>query len=230
MSTENVPSTQVFDHSPDDRELAHFLDPKADGIGLRVEESEDRLVAAPGGISMWLLVFSLAIPTVAIVGYWIYKATHEGLKPMDVAAMMMMCLALPATFAIFWGVSRKIQSTGDYFVLDKHRRELTLPRLKLTISREKVLQFVELRAWHTEKNKGNRETTWLAELSVLVRNDDSNIARYPVAVSRSTGRVSRLGNTLADAFRVELRRLHMNYKMRKKLAADNAAKRIKRPE
>ena len=77
-----------------------------------------------------------------------------------------------------------------------------------------------MHAWHTVRDEEGPSSEWLAELSVLARTGNGEIARYPVIACQRTGAVRRLGESLAEFFGVERRVLTLNWRARRRLKAE----------
>src|SRR5262249_4487240 len=80
--------------------------------------------------------------------------------------------------------------------------------------------FVEVHAWYTVRDEEGTSSEWLAELSVLVRTGNGEIARFPVIACQRTGAVRRLGESLAEFFGVERRVLTLDWRTRRRLKAE----------
>src|SRR5262249_42405649 len=105
-------------------------------------------------------------------------------------------------------------------VLDKVQRTLALPRSGVHLQHGQIQAFVEVHAWHTVRYDDGPSSEWLAELSVLVRAENGEIARDPVIGCQRTGTVRRLGESLAEFFGVERRELTLNWRARRRLKAE----------
>jgi hypothetical protein len=108
---------------------------------------------------------------------------------------------------------------GPFLVLDKTERTLALPRLNLQFNGDEILEFIELHAWHTTRDKWCTESEWLRELSVLVRSEDGVFARCPV-LTTDAGDVGRLAQEIAEFFGVHRRVLKLNWRKRRQLKAE----------
>src|SRR5262249_13384383 len=106
------------------------------------------------------------------------------------------------------------------FVFDKAQRTLTLPRSGVHLQHDQIQAFVEVHAWHTVRYDDGLSSEWLAELSVLVRTGNGEIARYPVIACQRTGAVRRLGESLAEFLGVERRVLTLNWRTRRRLKVE----------
>jgi hypothetical protein len=79
--------------------------------------------------------------------------------------------------------------------------------------------FVEVEAWHVERLADGTNSTWVGELSVLVRSTDGEFARYPILMCERTARVRSVAKALAEFFAVEHRILKLNWRARRRLKA-----------
>jgi hypothetical protein len=213
---------QVFDVEPTDSELAVLLDPEGRSVSVRVEDTPERLVAHPHGFPLWFVMICLAIPLGAYAGILGYEAVQGQLDPLYLVGVPLACGAVAFFFAFFRWMNRGQVSKGDFFVLDKDRKILILPRCGLQIRAGQVRGFVEVHANHTHMvwwDPRGESREWLGELSVLATTDHGEIARYPVITCMRISAVTRIAMTLADFFGVERRLLKVNEKTRRYLAA-----------
>src|SRR5262249_49707403 len=126
-------------------------------------------------------------------------------------------LAARTLIGLVGWMNRQQEKRGDFFILDKVRRTLALPRSGLQLPHGQIQGFVEVHAWHTVRHEEGPSGEWLAELSVLVRTGNGVIARYAVIACQRTGAVRRLGEALAEFFGVERRVLTLNWATRRRL-------------
>jgi hypothetical protein len=211
---------QVFDAELTDARLAGLLDPKGRSISVRVDDTPERLVAHPRGIPLWFVTACVVIPVGLLTAYLANKALQAGLRPFDVLGLAAGYLAAPTLIGLVWWMNREQVMRGDFFVLDKVQRALALPRSGARLQHGQIQGFVEVHAWHTVRDQEGPSSEWLAELSVLVRAGNGEIARYPVIACQRTGAVRRLGESLAEFFGVERRVLTLNWRTRRRLKAE----------
>jgi hypothetical protein len=214
---------QTFKTEPSAAELASILDPQGRALALRIKDTSDKLTVRPSlGCALWVVI-CIVFPLGGGVGYFsLVEAFRKGLAHTDVWVIVG-AFAFPfvITLLLFWRPYRDIRSRGDYFVLDKTQRTLVLPRIGLTVPAEQIHAFFELQAWtwsHLLIDRRHR-WNWTGELSVLVRNANQEIVRYPVVVSDQVRKVSRLGDRLAEFFQVQHRVLKLDRKTREQLEA-----------
>jgi hypothetical protein len=211
---------QVFDAELTDARLARLLDPKGRSVSVQVEDTPERLVAHPRGFPLWFVTACVVIPVGIFTGYLVNKAFQQGLHPFDVLGLAAGYLAVPTVIGLVWLMNQKQVERGDFFVLDKVQRTLALPRSGVHLQHGQIQGFVEVHVWHTVRYEEGPSSEWLAELSVLVRAGDGEIARYPVIACQRTGAVRRLGESLAEFFGVERRVLTLNWRTRRRLKAE----------
>src|SRR5262249_3326414 len=120
----------------------------------------------------------------------------------DILSLVVALGAVPGVIGFFHLLNSHILSKGVYFVLDKAQRILTLPRVGRSLQQLSIVGFVEVHAWHTTKDTWGSESSWLAELSVLIREENGQISRFSVLINEASQPVSRIGNMLSDFFRV----------------------------
>jgi hypothetical protein len=211
---------QVFDAELTDARLALLVDPGGRAVSVQVEDTPERLVAHPRGVPLWFVTACVVIPVGILTGYLANKAFQAGLHPFDALGLAAGYLAAPTLIGLVWWMNREQVKRGDFFVLDKVQRTLALPRGGLHLQHGQIQGFVEVHAWHTIFYEEGPSGEWLAELSVLVRTRNGEIARYPVIACQRTGAVRRLGESLAEYFGVERRVLTLNWRMRRRLKAE----------
>jgi hypothetical protein len=211
---------QVFDAELTDARLAGLLDPTGRSISVRVDDAPERLVAHPRGSPLWFVAVCAVIPVGIFTGYLVNKAFQASLHPFDVLGLAAGYLAAPTLIGLVWWMNREQVKRGDFFVLDKVQRTLALPRRGLHLQDGQIQGFVEVHAWHTVRDEEGPSSEWLAELSVLVRAGNGEVARYPVIACQRTGAVRRLGESLAEFFGVERRVLTLNWRTRRRLKAE----------
>jgi hypothetical protein len=205
---------QVFD-----ARLAQLVNPGGRSVSVQVEETPERIVAHPRGFPLWFVTVSAMIPVSILTGYLATKAFQGGLHTFDVLGLAAGYLAVPTLIGLVWWMNREQVKRGDFFVLDKAQRTLALPRSGLHLPHGQIQGFVEVHAWHTVRDEEGPSSEWLAELTVLVRIGNGEIARYPVIACQRTGAVRRLGESLAEFFGVERRVLTLNWTTRRRLRA-----------
>jgi hypothetical protein len=211
---------QVSEAELTDAGLALLVDPGGRSVSVHVEDTPERLVAHPRGIPFWFVTVCVVIPVGTLTGYLANKAFQAGLHPFDVLGLAAGYLAAPTLIGLVWWMNREQVKRGDFFALDKVQRTLALPRSGLHLQHGQVQGFVEVHAWHTVRYEEGPSSEWLAELSVLVRAGNGEIARYPVIACQRTGAVRRLGESLAEFFGVERQVLTLNWRTRRRLKAE----------
>jgi hypothetical protein len=196
---------QNSDAERTDTGLERLLDPEGRSVSVQVEDVPERLVARPRGFPLWFVAVCVVSPVALFAGYLVNKAFLQDLHPLEVLGLAFGCLAAPTLLGIVWWMNREQTKRGDFFVLDKVQRTLALPRRGLLLWHDQIEGFVQVHAWHTERDGAEWSSEWLAELSVLVRAVGSEEVRYPVITCLRTGAVSRLGESLAAFFGIEHR-------------------------
>jgi hypothetical protein len=214
---------QVFDREPTDAQLAVLLDPAGRSQSVRVADMPATLVAQPRGIPMWFVILCALLPLGVCIAYVVHQVAQQAFVPVDLLGVLLGVPAVATFIGIVWWVNQKTIAMGDFFVLDRHSRTLTLPRQAVQVRDSQVRGFVEVHAWHTERDRHETDSYWLAELSVLVSTPDGMLARYPVLTCMRTGPVTRLGQALADFFGVERRLLRLDWRTRRRLRAQTTA-------
>jgi hypothetical protein len=210
---------QGFDAELTDARLALLVDPGGRSVSVQVEDTPERLVAHPRGIPLWFVTACVVIPVGIVTGYLANKAFQAGLDPFDVLGLAAGYLAAATFIGLVWWMNQEQVKRGDFFVLEKVQRTLALPRRGLHLQHGPIQGFVEVHAWHTVRDEEGWSSEWLAELSVLVRTGNGEIARYPVIACQRTGAVRRLGELLAEFFGVERRVMTLNWRTRRRLKA-----------
>jgi hypothetical protein len=208
---------QTVDAELTDARLARLVNPVGRSVSVQVEDRPDRLVAHPHGFPLWFVTACVMIPVSIFTGYVVTKAFQAGLHPFDVLGLAAGYLAAPTLIGLVWWMNWEQLKRGDFFVLDKVQRSLALPRLRAHLPHGQIRGFVEVHAWHTVRDEEGSSSEWLAELSVLARTGNGEIARYPVIACQHTGSVRRLGESLARFFGVERRVLTLNWRARRRL-------------
>jgi hypothetical protein len=212
---------QVFDAELTEAQLAVLLDPAGRSVSVQVEDTPERLVAHPRGFPLWFVTVCAVIPVGILTGYLVNQALQQGLHPLEVLGLASGFLAAPSLIGLVWWMNRKLIKKGDFLVLDKTKRTLTLPRNGLHLQDGQIRGFVQVHAWHTEHDaQEGIFSEWLAELSVLVRTGRGDAVRYSVVACMRTGAVTRLGESLAEFFGVERRLLKLNWRTRRRLKAE----------
>src|SRR5262245_40305456 len=186
----------VFEAELIDARLARLVDPGGRSVSVQVEDTPERLVAHPRGFPLWFVMVCVVIPVGILSGYLVNKAFQQGLHPLEVLGLASGYLAAPTLIGLVWWMNREQVKRGDFFVLDKVQRTLTLPRNGLQLQNGQILGFVQVYAWHTKRDEEGPFSEWLAELSVLVSTERGEVARYPVVACLRTGAVHRLGESL----------------------------------
>jgi hypothetical protein len=193
-----------------------LLDPESGSMFLRVDDSLERLVVTPRGVPMWFAATCISIPVIVLTAYLGRQALHSGLRPFDIAGLAMAWLVLPTFLAVVWWYNRSEAKRRAFFVLDKLRRTITLPRRSLQIEASQVVEFIEVHAWHVVASSEGSSRERLTELSVVVRADSGKITPYPLVTSLHGRAVHKIGGTLAGFFLVELRVAKASWRDRKK--------------
>jgi hypothetical protein len=210
---------QGFDTERTDSRLPVLLDPAGRSVSVQVEDAPERLVAHPRGYPLWFVTVCVMIPVGILTAYLVNKAFQQGLHPFDILGLVAGYLAAPTLIGLVWWMNREQVNRGDFFVLDKAQRTLALPRRGLHLQPGQIQGFVEVHAWYTVREEEGTSREWLAELSVLVRTGNGEIARYPVIACLRTAAVRRLGESLAGFFGVERRVLTLSRRTRWRLKA-----------
>jgi hypothetical protein len=223
------PSTaegQVFQARPTEAQFAVLLDADGRSIALAIEDTPERLVVQPQGYPLWFVAACLAVPFGGITGILVYGVVEQHLQRSEILFLVLMltggACAAALILGLFRWLNRQIVAPGDFFIVDKARRILILPRRRLQFQDGDILGFVEVRAWHTEGDRGHRNGEWMGELSVLVRAGSDAIARHPVVTCMRTDTVARLAQTLAGFFGVERQLLKLDWRTRRRLRAGGA--------
>jgi hypothetical protein len=177
----------------------------------------ERFVVRPGGLLVWML-FWLSVPLVVFVWYLVRKALSDGLDGWDALAIVMACLACSTLLGFSCMVHRAELAPGDFFVLDKVNRVLTLSRQGCEYQQSQILCFVEVQGWHTVVSPEGKDSSWLGEVTVLARTAQGIIVRQAVVTSLDVRGVHRCARDLAEFFRVKLRQLKLDRKTRRRLA------------
>src|SRR5262249_39747337 len=151
--------------------------PDGTSISLKIEDSTQKLLVRPTGIPISWLLLSAAGVLGFLVWFFIQKAFNRGLDPLDILSLVVALGAVPGVIGFFHLLNSHILSKGVYFVLDKAQRILTLPRVGRSLQQLSIVGFVEVHAWHTTKDTWGSESSWLAELSVLIREENGQISR-----------------------------------------------------
>ena len=211
---------QVFEAELTDARLARLVDPGGRSVSVQVEDTPERLVARPRGFPLWFVTVCVMTPVGILTGYVVTKAFQGGLHPFHVLGLAAGSVAVPTLIGLVWWMNREQVKRGDFFVLDKVQRALALPRRGLHLQHGQIRGFVEVHAWHTVRDEEGPASEWLAELSVLVRAGNGDIARSPVIACQRTGAVRRLGESLAQFFGVERRVLTLNWRARRRLKGE----------
>jgi hypothetical protein len=211
---------QLCDTALTDARLAGLLDPNGRSVSVRLDDTPQRLVAHPRGFPLWFVVVCAVIPVGTLTAYLVHKALQQALHPMEIVGLACGYLAAPTLIGLVWRMNREQTRRGDFFVLDKVQRTLDLPRQGLHLRDGQIQGFVQVHAWHTERDDEGSSSEWLAELSVLVRAARGEVTRYPVLTCLRTGAVSRLGESLAEFFGVERRVVTLNWRTRRRQRAE----------
>jgi hypothetical protein len=210
----------AFDAELTEARLARLVDPGGRSVSVQVEDTPERLVAHPRGFPLWFVSVCVVIPVGILTGCLATKAFQAGLESFDVLGLAAGYLAAPTLIGLVWWTNREQVKSGDFFVLDKVQRTLALPRSGVHLPHGQIRSFVEVLAWHTVPDEEGPSSEWLAELSVLVRTGNGEIARYPVIACQRTDAVRRLGESLAEFFGVERRALPLSWRTRRRLKAE----------
>jgi hypothetical protein len=212
---------QTFDAEPSREQLAVLLAPEEKAWLLRTEDTPERLVVRPSGFLFWWGLFWLLVPNTLFAWYVIRKAILQGLEWFDGLATFMAMLAAPVLLVVLRYLNHLEVSPGDFFVLDKVRRVLTLSRQGRQLTQGQIVSFIEVQRWQRMVDRVSGEVIcWLGELTVMVRDEQGRTVRLPVVASQQTGAVSRVGKALADFFSVERRLLRLDWKTRRQWARE----------
>jgi hypothetical protein len=191
--------------NPSDAVLNSLLDPEGRAFYLKIEESEDAITVRPTGIPVWFLLLCLSLPIGGLVAVAAVKWLHNELDSMLIAMMTIAPPAGIACFALVAFMNRTMLAKGDYFVLDKRRNALTLPRIGVTLRADEIAGFVVVSGWDTMGDIRAGERAWTHELTVLARKDADHLARYPVVISDHGKKIRQLAQNLAGFFHADLR-------------------------
>jgi hypothetical protein len=213
-------TVQDFDAELTDARLSRLVDPGGRSVSVCVEDTPKRLVAHPRGFPLWFVAVCLMLPTSVLTGYVVTRQFQARLQPIDILALAAGYLAAATLIGLSWWMNQEQLKRGDFFVLDKVQRSLALPRSGVRLSQGQIHGFVEVHAWHTVRDEEGPSSEWLAELSVLARTVNGEIARYPVIACQRTGTVHRLGGTLAEFFGAERLVLRLNRRTQSRLKAE----------
>jgi hypothetical protein len=214
---------QIFSTEPSDSQLATLLDAPGRSQSFRLTVTPGRLVAEPRGIPLWFVTLCGVIPAGLFTAYLAQKAAQQGLQPLELLGLVLGWPAAATIIALVAWMNRQTLAKGAFFVLDRDRRMLILPRQGIQIPDSQILGFVEVHAWHTVWDGAESGSEWLAELSVLVRTDRGEVARYPVLTCLHTRALTRLAGTLAEFFGVKRRLLRLNWRTRRRLRTEKQA-------
>jgi hypothetical protein len=211
---------QVSDAERTDARHAELLDPRGRSVFVQVDDTAERLVAYPRGFPVWFVAVCAVIAVGTFTGYLLTKAFQQALHPLEILGLACGYLAAPTLIGLIWWMNREQVKRGEFFILDKVQRTLALPRQGLHLQDGQIQGFVQVHAWHTERDAGETSSEWLAELSVLVRAGCGEVTRYPVITCLRTGAVSRLGESLAEFFGVQRRVVTLNWRTRRRLKVE----------
>lgn len=203
-----------------DAQVAELLNAEGRSISLRIEDGPERLIVRPRGYPLWFVVLCAALPVGIGAAYVTYQAMRHALDPLEVLAVVSGCLAAVFMIAFFLSANRRMAAMGPFCILDKGGRTLHLPRAGLRLCAGDIAGFLEVRAWHTGKARLERVETWLGELSVLVRGERGEIARFSVACCMNTRLLHRLAKDLAEFFGVPVGRHTGERKVLARLGAE----------
>jgi hypothetical protein len=199
---------QLFKCDPSDRDLARFVDPAGRGsFGVRVEETVDSLTAYPAPVPAWFVFLSCALPAAAASCYCAIKGARSGLESIEVGLLVLTWMAVPFMSLLFVAICNHELTKGQYFALNKTRNELRLPRSGLVLSGDRIMGFVEFRGWCVENGSEGTHATRAGEVTVLLRTEFGQVARHSVVINDNRKRVSKIGETLAEFFRVDRRQV-----------------------
>lgn len=209
---------QLLDTELSESQLAQLVDPEGSSLSVWIEDTPDRLVAHPRGIPLWFVTVCVVIPGVLLIGALVYAVIHEGFHPFSL--ILGIAMSIPAAafvIGLVWLINRERARKGDFFILDKIERTLTLPRSNVQLPYLQIQRFVEVHSWYKEGKGSEATITWLAELSVLVPAEEGKFARYSVIVCEYSKHVHRIGDLLSEFFGVERQVLKWNWRTRRRL-------------
>ncbi len=221
---------QEFAADPTDADLAVLLDAGGRAVSLRVQDTPDVLTVGPFGHPRWFSACCVFPPGVGLVVGLAHLTDGAVFGPLGWAAILAIGVAFGClcAFAVELGVyaaNRKMLGPGAFFILDRARRTLTLPRRGVVLRAAQIRGFVTVRAWHTERHDDENTTiTWVVELSVLAHGERGGLVRHPVATCVRTGKVDGVAAMVAEFFGVEHRALRLDRRARRRLRADAAGR------
>lgn len=100
-------------------------------------------------------------------------------------------------------MNRELLAKGPYFIIDKERRTLSLPRQPIELLPSQVRAIVEVRGWCNNDENNNAR---YHHLSVLAENASQLVTRHPIAADTCPwarfSRVRKPAILLEDFFRV----------------------------
>jgi hypothetical protein len=198
---------QRFDVEPSEADLAVLQDPDGRSISLCIEDCAEQLTVSPRGVPMWFWLSCVCIPGGLGLAYvLLYRLPRGELNALDILAIPIFIAAIISLIAFGHFYNAQICSRGPFLVLDRRARTLWLPRADVRIDDSRLHSFVEVRAWYHEQF-GRRETTttWIAELTVLVREPDGTLVRCPVLACENAKATNRVAKMLSEFFGIEHR-------------------------
>jgi hypothetical protein len=214
---------QTFDTEPTELQLAALLEPEGYSLYLDIEDTTEKLIAHPLGMPTWVYSICILGPCVIGIATVINEFGRHGINFLFLLFLVAGLITPLFLFPLCSMVNRKYTERGDFFILDKLEKSLSLPRNGTVIPHDRVCRFVELHAWHIVDDSEGRQCNWLSELSVIVRTDDTKLCRYPVVSCLYRRRVHELGETLSQFFKVELQVMKLDIKTRRCLKLEKPA-------
>ena len=214
---------QSFNSEPTELQLAALLEPEGYSLYLDIEDTPEKLIAHPLGMPTWIYSICILGPCVFGIAAVLVEFGRHGFDFL-LLLLLVACLLTPLVlFPFCTMVNRKYIERGDFFILDKVEKTLSLPRSGTVIPHDQVCRFVEVHAWYIVDDSEGRQFNWLSELSVIVRTYDAKLCRYPVVSCLYRRRVRELGETLSQFFKVELQVMKLDMKSRRRLKIEKAA-------
>jgi hypothetical protein len=206
---------------PSDNAIAaELLNPKGRSMFIRVADSPERLVVTPRGIPIWFAAICLCIPLALLMADLGRKAFQSALTPFDFVGLTVALLAVTTFLLVIWWYNRAEAKRGEFFVLDKLRRTITLPRNGQQIEESQIQEFTEVHAWHVHANCNGSSRERLCELSVVIRTESPETATLPLVTSLHARAVHKIGRKLAAFYAVELRVVKAKWRDRKSPARE----------
>lgn len=199
---------QSFRSPPGDKDLTNYLEPDGGSFSIRTEESPSVFLARPAGIPIWGAAFCLIPPIIAVIWFLVYRWNHGEIDLEDIAIAVMTVISIALFLAILSALNRDMESKGEYFILDKQRNILFLPRSNTVINENQIVKFILVSGHRFVQHGSSSEPYPAYEISLLVKENFDQFTRYPVIISSQSKEIRKIAGGLADYFSVELQLLH----------------------